>query len=253
MLLATVKWTGFDLECDSDQIQLSFVKSMIDTMVKITLCDPKRHVSVTNPAWHYLTHAFLTRVCQCIFFLEGLAHPERSSKLACWHEEAVSNLYKECRQQLWRLVHLHVAHHVPDKQLDVYAPIHNLLKPVLDDWCEVAGKLQPSDVLALALLQRAATDKSVWSGTVNYNTSDMSLDSSSLQWTTKQCSVAILWRAACKSIDLASVSHSAVKDFVAEQREPYYFECVYYTTKVICWFCRYLSVHSCFCLPLVIS
>ncbi|DBB01229.1 TPA: hypothetical protein ACH3X1_001103 [Trebouxia sp. C0004] len=164
-------WTGDASE--DDLTELSFVKSVIDMAVKITICNLKRHAAVNPAECQADIDVVLTRMIQGIILLEGLAHSERTSKLACWRQGVVPKLYLECCQQLWRLVHLLVAHHLPNKQLNVYAPVHYLLRPVLEDWCLVAGKQQPADVLAFALLKRAAEDERVFAGTVSYDYTDM--------------------------------------------------------------------------------
>ncbi|KAL0039158.1 hypothetical protein WJX77_009621 [Trebouxia sp. C0004] len=189
-------WTGDASE--DDLTELSFVKSVIDMAVKITICNLKRHAAVNPAECQADIDVVLTRMIQGIILLEGLAHSERTSKLACWRQGVVPKLYLECCQQLWRLVHLLVAHHLPNKQLNVYAPVHYLLRPVLEDWCLVAGKQQPADVLAFALLKRAAEDERVFAGTVSYDYTDMMpLNSSGAQWGQKQCNVGILWRSVC--------------------------------------------------------
>ncbi len=68
----------------------------------------------------------------------------------------------ECKQQLWQLVHLLVADHLPNRRLDMFVPVHFLMRPLLHDFGLIAGKCQPSD--ALALLKRAADDRAVFSG-----------------------------------------------------------------------------------------
>jgi len=65
----------------------------------------------------------------------------------------------------------------------------------------VAGKQEPADVLAFALLKRAADDQRVFAGTVSYgdnNDLQVDLENSSLQWGAKQCNVGVLWRYVCK-------------------------------------------------------
>jgi len=189
-------WTGDGSE--DDLTQLSFVKSVIDMAVKITICNPKRHAAVDPAEWKADMDMVLIRMYQGITLLESLTHPERTSELAGWCQGVVPKLYMECRQQLWRLAHLLVAHHLPNKQLDMYAPVHYLLRPPLEDWCLVAGKQQPADVLAFALLNRAAEDKTVFAGTVNYDETDLQVNSSGVQWSQKQCNVGVLWRSVCK-------------------------------------------------------
>jgi len=166
--------------------------------VKITIRNPKRHAAVDPAEWQADIDMVLIRMYQGIILLESIAHPERTSELACWRQGVVPKLYMDCRQQLWRLAHLLVAHHLPNKQLNVYAPMHYMLRPVLQDWCLVAGKQQPADVLAFALLKRAAEDETVFAGTVSYDDTDMQLDSSGVQWGQKQCNVGVLWSSVCK-------------------------------------------------------
>ncbi len=191
-------WTGNASE--DDLPQLSFVKSVIDMAVKITMCNPKRHAAVIPAEWKVDMDMVLKIMYRGITLLESFAHPERTSELACWRRGVVPILYMECRQQIWRLAHLLVTHHLPNKQLDVYVPVHYLLIPVLQDWCLVAGKQQPADVLAFALLKRAAEDERVFAGTVNYDDtgSDLQWNSSGVQWGQKQCNVNVLWRSVCK-------------------------------------------------------
>ncbi len=198
-MTGSADWTGVGSE--DDFTQLSYFKGFVDMAVKITICNPKRHAAVNPAQWQTDIGVVLIRLYQGIILLEGLAHPERSSQMACWRQGVVPNLYMECCQQLWRPAHLLVAHHLPNKQLDVYAPVHYLLRPVLQDWCLVAGKQQPADVLAFALLKRAAEDQRVFAGTVSYadnNDTQVDLENSSLQWGHKQCNVGVLWRYVCK-------------------------------------------------------
>jgi hypothetical protein len=197
-LSGSIDWSGDASE--DDLTQLSFVKSVIDMAVKITIRNPKRHAAVDPAEWQADIDMVLIRMYQGIILLESIAHPERTSELACWRQGVVPKLYMDCRQQLWRLAHLLVAHHLPNKQLNVYAPMHYMLRPVLQDWCLVAGKQQPADVLAFALLKRAAEDDRVFAGTVNYDDtgSDLQWNSSGVQWGQKQCNVNVLWRSVCK-------------------------------------------------------
>ncbi len=81
----------------------------------------------------------------------------------------------------------------------------------------MAGKQQPADVLAFALLKRAAEDERVFTGTVSYDDTDMQLESSGVQWGQKQSNVGVLWRSVCKycssCLSIACVYSATVTDY----------------------------------------
>ncbi|KAL0047080.1 hypothetical protein WJX82_005974 [Trebouxia sp. C0006] len=74
-------WIGNGSE--DDLTQLSYLKSIIDMAVKITICNPKRHAAVDPAKWQADIGVVLIRMSQAIILLEGLAHLERSSQMAC--------------------------------------------------------------------------------------------------------------------------------------------------------------------------